>query len=263
MWKVKLKLFLPSSLLLANTCSVLVLLTLQLAQWHTPAAFSFLFQTQWLLSLWGLKLKVPLVTSVYSGSLLKTVFNGFWHSEYIFSRSKFCTLFPGELAAKEPGFKSLNDLSVLNNSWAWSGSQRNWRQLSVIPRFHPSIWGTLWVAALPTVYTRLWAWPLPWQVTSSIFSQLNMHMKFDLMLYLSEDLHTVYHAKGGGLKFCTFADLGCLQHTIGVRVLWSLGSTDSCLNHSLQRNFSLSRAQGFCVPCFWQESHKVLYAYQY
>ena len=114
-------------------------------------------------SLWalrGLKLEVPLANSVYSGSLLKTVFNLFWCSEYPFSRSRFCTLLPGELAAQEPGLKYLNELSLLNNSWPWSGSQQNWRQLSDIPRVHQSIWGALWIAALPTAYTRLWAGPL-------------------------------------------------------------------------------------------------------
>lgn len=41
---------------------------------------------------------------------------------------------------------------------------------------------------------------------------------------------------------------GSLQPTISVRVLWSLESANSRLHHPVQRNFSLSRVQGFCGP---------------
>lgn len=146
------------AVLLTNTCSVFVFFTLHY-DIHLMPSVSCSKHRDSLFSLQGLKLKVPLVTSIYSGGLLKTVFNLFWCLEYPFSGSRFCTLLPRELPAHEPGFKSLNDLSVLNNSWAWSGSQQN-RQLSVIPRLHQSIWGALWIAALPTTYTRLWAGPL-------------------------------------------------------------------------------------------------------
>lgn len=107
--------------------------------------------------------------------------------------------------------------------------------------------------------------PCCWQVLNSLLPQLNIHTKFDFMLCLSEDFHTLYHAEGEGLKFCTLPNVGSLQHTICVRVLWSLaGCITLCRGTSLlagHRTF-VGHLWHFC-PCSWQESHRVCYMYQY
>lgn len=242
MWKVKLKWLFPSALLTSFMQFYWQTLALYLFSLpcnlhydiHLMPSVSCSKHSDYLSWLQGLKLKVPLVTSIYSGSLLKTVFNLFWCSEYPFSGSGFCTPFPGELAAQEPGFKSLNDLSDLNNSWAWSGCQSSLGCIS-----QPVVLCGLQHCPECTQGSGLD--PCPWQFLDGLLSQLNVHVRFDFTLCLSEDLHTLHHAEGRGLNFCTFPDLGSFQHTTCVRVLWSSGSTNDCLHHFPLRN-SLSRA---------------------
>lgn len=230
---------------------------------HLMSSVSYSTDSDYLLSFQGLKLKVPLVTSIYSGILLKTVFRVFFDAQNILSLGLDSALGFQENWQPKSQALSLNDLPVLNNSWAWSSSQQNCRQLSVIPRLHQSIWGALWVAAVPTQGSGLD--PCCWQVLNGLLPQLNVHTKFDFMLCLSEDFHTLYHAEGGGLKFCTFPNVGSLQHTICVRVLWSLaGCITLCRGTSLlagHRAF-VGHLWHFC-PCSWLESHRVHYVYQY
>lgn len=206
---------------------------------HLMSSVSYSKDSDYLLSFQGLKLKVPLVTPIYSGILLKTVLNFFFFdAQNILSLGLDSALGFQENWQPKSQVLSLNELPVLNSSWAWSGSQQNWRQLSVILRLHQSIWGALWVAAVPTVYTRLWAGPL--LLASS--QQSSSTTKYTHKIWL-------YAVPLGGLP----QPLPCRRrrtkvlHSSKCRLppahhLCEGAVVLGRLHHPLQRNFSLSRA---------------------
>lgn len=207
-----------------------------------------------LLSSWSLKLKVTFVTS--SMSLLKRAFNFFWHSEYHFFRNRFYFLIFQEKCNPRPRLYVLQWLCpeqflVLERLAAKLKRATSYSLVAL----------AMLTVALPTVYTGLRAGP----PSLAILQHSSFTAKCAQKMWLHDVplrwYHTHHHTDGGEVKPCTFPDALSLHLCEGARVLGKLPAV--CYSVS----FLLEEHRALCLwhscPCYWQESHRVFYEYQY
>lgn len=75
--------------------------------------------------------------------------------------------------------------------------------------------------------------------------------------------HQTHHHTGGKVKPCTFPDADSLRLYRSARVLGKLSAIYYSATFLLAENRAFLDCLWHSCPCYWQESHRVLYEYQH